>query len=453
MSYHTASAWGLCLALGVPLVYPQTQVDLRTQSKSVDFAGAPSTRPFKTGSSLPPSCEVGELFFRTGVAAGSNLYGCTSANQWSLEAGGGGGGGSLPDMAGHADKVLSTDGAAALWRAITTGPSGALQVNHATGDISVDIVTAVLPQKSAANTFTGLNTFDLGLQLTPMSTPGSPSNGRMWYDSTANKFLCRENGATVNCIGAGGGGGGGLGDPGSNGVVVRTGLNTTTARTILGTANRVSVTNGDGLAGPPTLDIGSDVLTAASTHTLTNKTINAEASGNQITLSQYVQYQAANCQGATASLGFATASTGVPMAACVSGGNTVYGVAQFADTATQSVQGNFSLPPDWTGNIDLDLRWRSSATSGAAVWQLQTACAAEGETGDPAWNPAQSVPDAAKASSFQFNDAALPAITTAGCAAGGQLFFKVSRDPAHAADTLGATAELLWLRFKLRRTQ
>ena len=114
MSYQKASAWGLCLALGVPQVYAQTQVDLRTQSKSVDFAGAASTRPFKTGPSLPPTCEVGELFFRTGVAAGSNLYGCTSANQWSLEASGGGGGGSLPDMAGQANKVLSTDGAGAL---------------------------------------------------------------------------------------------------------------------------------------------------------------------------------------------------------------------------------------------------------------------------------------------------------------------------------------------------
>jgi len=453
MSYQKASAWGLCLALGVPQVYAQTQVDLRTQSKSVDFAGAASTRPFKTGPSLPPTCEVGELFFRTGVAAGSNLYGCTSANQWSLEASGGGGGGSLPDMAGQANKVLSTDGAGALWRAITTGPSGALEVSHAPGDISVDIVTAVVPQKSAANTFTGLNTFSQGVQLGEMASPASPADGRIWYDSASKTFRCRQNGATYDCIGSGGGGGGGLGDPGSNGVVVRTGLNLTTARTIQGTANRVSVTNGDGVSGNPTVDIGSDVLTAASTHTLTNKTIDAEASGNQITLSQYVQYQAANCQGTTASLGFATASTGAPTAACVSGSNTVYGVAQFADSGPQSVQGNFSLPPDWTGNIDLDLRWRSSATSGSVVWQLQTACAAEGGTGDPAWNSAQTITDAAKAGPYQFNDAALSAITTTGCAAGGQLFFKFFRDPAHAADTLGATAELLWIRFKLRRTQ
>lgn len=257
MSYHRTSAWGLYLALGVPLVYAQTQVDLRTQSKNVDFAAAASTRPVKTGASLPATCQVGELFFRTGVAAGSNLYGCTSTDQWSLEAGGGGGGGSLPEMAGQANKVLGTDGAAAFWRAITTGPTGALAVSHAAGDISLDIVTAVLPQKAAANTFTGLNTFDQGVQLTPMSTPSSPSDGRIWYDSASHTFRCRQNGVTYDCIGSGSGGGG-LGDPGSNGVLVRTGLNLTTARTITGTANEIAVTNGDGVAGNPTLALGAN---------------------------------------------------------------------------------------------------------------------------------------------------------------------------------------------------
>jgi hypothetical protein len=45
----------------------------------------------------------------------------------------------------------------------------------------------------------------------------------------------------------------GLGDPGGNGVVVRTGLGVTTNRTITGTASEITVTNGDGTAGNPTL--------------------------------------------------------------------------------------------------------------------------------------------------------------------------------------------------------
>lgn len=43
----------------------------------------------------------------------------------------------------------------------------------------------------------------------------------------------------------------------TNGIVSRTAANTVTARTITGTANRVTLTNGDGVAGNPTIDIAS----------------------------------------------------------------------------------------------------------------------------------------------------------------------------------------------------
>ena len=68
----------------------QTQVDLRTQSKSVDFTGAAFTRPVKTGTVLPGTCSTGDLFFNTAAAAGSNLYACVSANTWTLQSGAGG---------------------------------------------------------------------------------------------------------------------------------------------------------------------------------------------------------------------------------------------------------------------------------------------------------------------------------------------------------------------------
>ncbi len=70
-----------------------------------------------------------------------------------------------------------------------------------------------------------------------------------------------------------GSGGSGLGDPGANGIVVRTAVNITTARTITGTTNRITVSNGDGVSGNPTLDVGTDVVTLTGTQTLTNKTL------------------------------------------------------------------------------------------------------------------------------------------------------------------------------------
>lgn len=63
----------------------------------------------------------------------------------------------------------------------------------------------------------------------------------------------------------------GLNDPGANGVVVRTALNTTTARTLTGTANRITITNGSGVSGNPTFDIGTDVVTLTGSQTLSNK--------------------------------------------------------------------------------------------------------------------------------------------------------------------------------------
>jgi len=71
----------------------QTQVDLHTQSKSVDFTSATFTRPVKTGTTLPGTCSTGDLYFNTAAAAGSNLYGCVSTNTWVLQSGGSGGGG------------------------------------------------------------------------------------------------------------------------------------------------------------------------------------------------------------------------------------------------------------------------------------------------------------------------------------------------------------------------
>lgn len=69
------------------LTWAQTQIDLRTQSRNVDFSGAASTKPAQTGATLPATCAVGQMFFKTGAAAGSNVYGCTAANTWTVEGG------------------------------------------------------------------------------------------------------------------------------------------------------------------------------------------------------------------------------------------------------------------------------------------------------------------------------------------------------------------------------
>lgn len=51
----------------------------------------------------------------------------------------------------------------------------------------------------------------------------------------------------------------------STGMISRTGSGTASVRTITGTSNRITVTNGDGVSGNPTLDVGSSVYTAGGT--------------------------------------------------------------------------------------------------------------------------------------------------------------------------------------------
>jgi hypothetical protein len=73
---------------GVGALHGQlTQLDLRLQSRDVDFSGASATKPFKSGTGLPSTCEQGEMYYRLDAASGMNVYGCTALNSWSLEQG------------------------------------------------------------------------------------------------------------------------------------------------------------------------------------------------------------------------------------------------------------------------------------------------------------------------------------------------------------------------------
>ena len=74
--------------LGCGALYGQlTQLDLRMQSRDVDFSGSSATKPFKSGMGLPSSCGRGEMYYRMDAAAGMNVYGCTASNSWTLEQG------------------------------------------------------------------------------------------------------------------------------------------------------------------------------------------------------------------------------------------------------------------------------------------------------------------------------------------------------------------------------
>jgi len=202
-------------------------------------------------------------------------------------------------------------------------------------------------------------------------------------------------------------------------------------------------------------DVDSSITTNAGTNTLTNKTLDAEGIGNVLTTVDKDFVRAARCDNATASSpewSFPTSNPAVP--ACVTGTNTQRGVLDFADGASVlSAQLQRLLPGDWTGNVDVKLVWHTPATTGSVVWQVATACVADAETGDPVFNTASTVTDAAKGTANQFNDASITSLTMTGCAAGESWFVRVFRDPANGSDTLADTARLVAVELTTRRAQ
>jgi hypothetical protein len=134
------------VALCAATLYGQTQVDLPTQSKRVDFSGANATKPFKSGTVLPPACSVGEMFFKLDAPAGANLYACTSLNTWTPQTVSGGGGGvSMASQLG--DFAITRTSASTL--TIGTNCSAATPCNVRFGNLVYSVIS------SATATITG----------------------------------------------------------------------------------------------------------------------------------------------------------------------------------------------------------------------------------------------------------------------------------------------------------
>jgi hypothetical protein len=202
-------------------------------------------------------------------------------------------------------------------------------------------------------------------------------------------------------------------------------------------------------------DTSTTVIGDNTTHTLTNKTLDAEGTGNTITISQKIALPLVGCAGTTGSLLWDTLASNAPTATCSAGSTEttmMRGVADFPDSdGAYSVQTAFPLPDDWTGNVGIKFFWRSTATTNDVVWQVQTACRADGEVDDVAWNTANTVTDTAKGTTNQLNTASISTITTTGCAAGEILHLRVLRDRTHGSDTITGVVSLGHVELTLRR--
>lgn len=146
------------------------------------------------------------------------------------------------------------------------------------------------------------------------------------------------------------------------------------------------------------------------------------------------------------------AGAGYPTEVCNVAGTTLYADLAFSEAGSERANTHLMLPATWTSTVDLTIKWYTTATAGNVVWQIQTVCIADNEAVGAAWNAAQIITDAALANASRLNVATLTGVTMTGCAAGEELWINLLRDPAHASDTIAATADFVGMTLTLRRT-
>ena len=298
--------------------------------------------------------------------------------------------------------------------------------------------TSTVVQTGQTNTYTtGAQDFTSATSLTtPVSAGCAPTaNGTLCFDSTANDLEYGDNGTNRKFANL-------------DEAQTFSGVKTFSVAPVIST-----ITN----TGTVTLFTATDtVVGKATTDTFTNKTYNVESTGNVLTTLSPVWIDGASCSGTTGTLNWDTLATEAPTPICSAGTtNTALmrATADFLDAAQAQMQRHMKLPADFTGTVDVVIKWRSTATSGNVFWQVATVCIADAEVDDAAWNTASTVADAAKGTANQENDASITGVTITGCAAGEDFHTRLLRDPANGSDTLSATASLVGVEYTFRRAQ
>lgn len=165
-----------------------TQVDLKTQAKAIDFTKAISTKPFKTGTSLPATCVLGDSYFKTDATAGQNIYSCTALNTWTVQSGGGS---AFPPLTGNANTVLGTDGTSAYWYTLAGDISGAPNRTQVTGLRGLPVSAATPTDGQVLRWNATANDWEPATVAATSSNSASATTGGDLYGPLSNTTVTR----------------------------------------------------------------------------------------------------------------------------------------------------------------------------------------------------------------------------------------------------------------------
>lgn len=204
----------------------------------------------------------------------------------------------------------------------------------------------------------------------------------------------------------------------------------------------------------------ASVTTASNTQTLTNKTFDAAATGNVLSLIGRQYFPVGSCVGATpttAAFGNDNGTTTMAAAACTNLTERALAVFNFDATTDEAVVLPFVWPSEWTGsNWSVGIRWLSAtgATAGRVVWAVDVMCIADGVAlpatfgGTATGNQEPST--TAGASTVL---GLVPTLTGLNCNPGGTGLVRLRRLGTDASDTMAGDASLLSVVIRTDLTQ
>ncbi len=217
-----------------------------------------------------------------------------------------------------------------------------------------------------------------------------------------------------------------------------TGAGDVTAAASFANDNRLIRSDGSGKG------VQASGITIDDSDIVTGLKLDVEGSGNTLTLTTVEKYVPAGCQAGSAALGMNTFTALAPTPVCITGTNITRGAAQFPDSDGEFHLGmEVTLVPGWTGTADFSGFWRTAATSGDLVLQIQWACTADGEVLNDTWATAATTTDTAKGTTLQLNAWTITGVSLTGCAADELIALRIMRQRTHASDSLVGTFDLL----------
>jgi len=419
----------LLLGLGLAVVplCAQTQVDLRTQSKSVDFQGASMTRPIRTSATLPATCSVNEVLLLTTAAAGSNIYVCLTANNWVPQAGGSGA--VTIQNGGTSVGARATQNFAPGTGLITSITDTGTKLN-----IQQTVDTAMVVSKAALQS---------GSALLCRSASASASAYTCALTPTLTGYT---SGMVLNWR------------PDVTGIGGATTLN-------VDQLGAVSVVKADGVSAPGSADIITGQLyllwydgtafrllstsgSSGSSGSSTPATITATGAGGPTAVTATAEWHSslAYCSAVATS----TLTWNVPPAAATAatadgcaGTNVADAYAAFTTTGTPSLQTSFLLPKTLTGKADVTLTYLTPTAGGTFTPALDVVCTAvDGSVAnDPVFignNFFAPGPTVAPSTASQIASVSATGISwPSGCNAGTRAHLRLIR-----TDTTGSAAKL-----------